>query len=57
MFDPEAVEDIGGVETGVVAQLTGYDFEGFGEGFYDGLLFVGDVFVGVLVEVGGYFHL
>ena len=57
MFDPEAVEDVGSVETGIVAQLAGDDFEGFGEGFDDGLLFVGDVFVGVFMEVGGYFHL
>ena len=57
MLDAQAVEDVGGVEAGVVAELPGDDFEGFGEGFDDGLLFVRDVLVGVFVEVGGHFHL
>lgn len=57
MLDSQAVEDVCRIETGVVAELAGDDFEGFGEGFDNGLLFVGDVLVGVFVEVGGYFHL
>lgn len=57
VFDTEAVEDVGGVEAGVVAQLAGDDLEGFGEGFDDGLLFVRHVFVGVAVQEGGDFQL
>ena len=57
MLDAQAVEDVCGIEAGVVAELARDDFEGFGEGFNDGLLFVGNVFVGVAVEVGRYFHL
>jgi len=56
VFDAQAVEHVCGVQAGVVAELAGDDFEGFGEGFDDGLLFVGDVAVGELVEVGGHFH-
>ena len=52
-------EDVGGVEAGVVAELAGDDFEGFGEGFDDGLLFAGDAVeeVGGAVQVCGDFHL
>lgn len=57
VLDAQAVEDVGGVEAGVVAQLAGDDLEGFGEGFDDGLLFVRHVFVGVAVQEGGDFHL
>lgn len=56
MFDFEFVEDIGCVEFGVVVELVGDDFYGFGEVFDDGLLFVGYVVIGELVEVGGYFY-
>lgn len=57
VLDAQAVEDVGGIEAGVVAQLAGDDLEGFGEGFDDGLLFVRHVFVGVAVQEGGDFHL
>lgn len=57
MLDAEAVEDVGCVEACIVAELAGDDFERFGEGFDDGLLFVGHVSIGELVEVGGDFHL
>lgn len=57
VLDAQLGEDVGGVEAGVVAELAGDDFQGFGEGFDDGLLFSGDGEVGGTVEVGGYFHL
>ena len=57
MLDAQLGQYVGGVETGVVAELAGDDLEGFGEGFDDCLLFAWDGEVGVLVEVGGYFHL
>lgn len=57
VLDAEAVEDVGGVEAGVVAELAGDDLEGFGEGFNDGLLFVRDVLVGIAVQECGDFHL
>ncbi len=57
MLDAQTVQDVGGVEAGVVAELAGDDFEGFGEGFDDGLLLVADAAVGLVVEVGGDFHL
>ena len=50
MFYTKAVEDVGSVEAGVVAELTRYDLKGFCKRFDDGLLFVGHVFVGVSVE-------
>ena len=53
MLDAQAVEDVGGVEAGVVAELARDDLEGFGKGFDDRLLFVGDVGVGEVVEVCG----
>lgn len=57
VLDAQLGEDVCGVEAGVVAELAGDYFEGFGEGFYYGLLFAGDGEVGGAVEVGGYFHL
>ena len=57
MLDAQLSEDVCGVEAGVVAELAGDYFEGFGEGFYYGLLFAGDGEVGGAVEVRGYFHL
>ena len=51
------VEDVGGVEAGVVAKLAGDHFEGFGEGLYYCLLFVWELSVGEVVEGGGDFHL
>ena len=53
----QMVQDVGGVEAGVVAQLAGDDLEGFGEGLDDRLLLVVDFRVGVVVEVAGDFHL
>lgn len=49
MFDAQAVEDVGCVEAGVVAELARNDLECFGKGFDDRLLFVGHVAVGELV--------
>lgn len=57
MLDAELVENIGGVEAGVVAELTGNDLEGLGEGLDDGLLLVGNVAIGEAVQVGGHLHL
>ncbi len=57
VLDAQLGQDVGGVEAGVVAELAGDDLEGFGERFDDGLLLAGHGEVGVLVEVGGYFHL
>lgn len=49
VLDAEAVENIGGVEAGIVAQLPGNDLEGLGEALDDGLLLVRDVAVGEAV--------
>lgn len=51
------VEDIGGVEAGIVAQLAGDDLQSLGKGLDDGLLLVLDVLVGVLMQVGRDLHL
>ena len=53
----QAVEDVGRVETGVVAQLAGHHLQGLGERLHDSLLFVGDVAVRISVHVAGHFHL
>ncbi len=47
VLDAQPVEDVGGVEAGVVAQLARDDLERFGEGLDDGLLLVADGGVGV----------
>jgi len=52
----EFVEDVGAVETGVVAELTGDDFEGAGVGVDYELLFSFDC-AGIFTEVFGDFHL
>lgn len=57
MLHPQPVEDVGGVEAGVVAELAGDDLERLSEGFDDRLLFVRNAAIGELVEVGGDFHL
>ena len=57
MFDAQAVENVSGVEAGVVAELAGDDLEGFGKGFDDGLLSVRNVLVGIFVKVRGDLHL
>ena len=51
VLDAQLGEDVCGVEACVVAELTGDDLEGFGEGFNYGLLFSRDGEVGVAVEV------
>lgn len=57
VLDAQPVQDVGGVEAGVVAELARDDLECFGKGFDDGLLLVADGRIGVGVEVGGDFHL
>ena len=51
VLDAESVEDIRGVEAGVVAELAGDDLEGLGKGLDDALLFVRDLAVGKSVQV------
>lgn len=51
VLDTQPVEDVGGIETGVVAELSWNDFECLGESLDDALLLVGDLCVGVAVEV------
>lgn len=53
----ESVQDVGSIEAGVIAKLSGNDFEGLGKGLDDGLLLVGDLGVGVGVEVLANLHL
>ena len=57
MLDAQLGKDVCGVEAGIVAELAGDYFEGFGEGFDYRLLFAGDGEVGGAVEVRGDFHL
>ena len=57
VLDTQLGKDVCGVEAGVVAELAGDYFEGFGEGFDYRLLFAGDGEVGGAVEVRGDFHL
>ena len=57
VLDTQLGKDVCGVEAGVVAELAGDYFEGFGEGFDYCLLFAGDGEVGGAVEVCGDFHL
>lgn len=56
MTHAEFVEDVGAVEAGVVAELTGDDFESSGVGVDDELLFAFDC-AGIFTEVFGDFHL
>ena len=49
MLHAQTVQDVGCIEARVIAELARDDFEGFGEGFDDGLGAVGDCFVGVAV--------
>lgn len=51
VLNTQPVEDIGGVETGIVAELSRDDLEGLCKGLDDALLLVGDFGVGVGVEV------
>ena len=56
MLLPELVENVGGVEAGVVAQLPGDDLEGLGHGADDELLLAGDG-AGVVAQVLAELHL
>lgn len=53
----QLVEDVGGVEASIVAQLAGNHLESLGKGLDDGLLLVLDVLVGVLMQIGRDLHL
>lgn len=56
VFGSQFVEDVGGVEAGVVAQLPGDDFQGLGVGADEQLLFSWDG-PGVVAQVLGQLHL
>jgi hypothetical protein len=51
MGNSERVQNVGCVEARVVAQLSGNDFKGFGEGLENGLLPVRHVPVGERMQV------
>ena len=53
----QTVEDVSGIETGIVAQLAGDHLQGLSERLDHGLLLVGDVAVGKSVHVAREFHL
>lgn len=57
VLDAQLVEDVGGVEARVVAQLARDHLERLRERLDHRLLLVGDVLVGELVQVGGDLHL
>jgi hypothetical protein len=57
VLNTKSVQDVGSVETGVVAKLSGNDLECLGEGLDDTLLLVRDLAVGVGVKVFADFHL
>jgi hypothetical protein len=57
VLNTESVQDIGSVETGVVAKLSGNDLECLGKGLDDTLLLVRDLAVGEGVKVFANFHL
>ena len=56
VLDAQTIQHVCGVEAGIVTELTRDDLESLCEGFDDGLLLVGDVAVGELVQVGADFH-
>lgn len=56
MFGAELVEDVGGVEAGVVAELAGNDLQGFGVSADQQLLFAWNG-PGIVPQVFGKFHL
>lgn len=56
VFNAESVQDIGSIETSIVAKLSGNDLECLGEGLDDTLLLVGDLAVGVGVKVFADLH-
>lgn len=53
----QLIQDVGGIEAGIVAQLAGDHLESLGKSLDDGLLLVLDVLVGVLVQVCRDLHL
>lgn len=57
VLDAQLVEDVGGVEAGVVAQLARDNLQRLGKRLDDGLLLVRDVLVGVVVQVRRDLHL
>lgn len=57
MLDAELGEDVGGVEAGVITQLSGDDLEGFCERFHYRLLLPWYVLIGEFMKVCGDFHL
>ena len=56
MLLPELVENVGGVEAGVVAKLPGDDLQGLGHGANDELLLAGDG-AGVVAQILAQLHL
>lgn len=56
VLNTQAVKDISGIETGIVAKLARNDLESLGKGLDDTLLLVWDVGVGVCVQVFRDFH-
>lgn len=56
VFNAESVQDIGSIETGIVAKLSRNDFKCLGEGLDDTLLLVRDLAVGVGVKVFADLH-
>jgi len=57
VLNTKSVQDIGSVETSIVAKLSGNDLECLGEGLDDTLLLVGDLAIGESVKVFADFHL
>jgi hypothetical protein len=57
VLNTQSVQDIRGIEPGIVAQLSGNNLESLGKGLDDALLLVGDLAIGVRVEVFADFHL
>lgn len=56
VLNTQSVQDIGSVETSVVAKLSGNDLECLGEGLDDTLLLVRDLAVGVGVKIFADLH-
>lgn len=57
VLNTESVQDVGSVETSIVAKLSGNDFKCLGEGLDNALLLVRDLAVGVCVKVFADLHL
>lgn len=53
----QTVENVCGVETSVVAKLAGNDLQGLGKRLDNGLLLVGDIAVGIAMQVARQLHL